>query len=90
MKARAHVYISGEVQGVFFRDTTTREASLRHVAGWVRNLRDGRVEALFEGEEEDVQAMIEFCWRGPRRAKVTNVDVEWEQYVGSQDRFETR
>src|SRR5512136_234885 len=81
LKARVHVYVSGEVQGVFFRDTTTNEAYRRRVKGWVRNLQDGRVEALFEGEEEDVQAMIEFCWRGPRLAKVENVDVEWEPYV---------
>ena len=90
MKVRVHVYISGEVQGVFFRDTTTNEASRRRVRGWVRNLRDGRVEALFEGEKENVQAMIEFCWRGPGLAKVKNVDAEWEPYVGDEELFETR
>ncbi|MCJ7770547.1 acylphosphatase, partial [Candidatus Bathyarchaeota archaeon] len=64
--------------------------SRRRVRGWVRNLRDGRVEALFEGEKENVQAMIEFCWRGPGLAKVKNVDVEWEPYVGDEELFETR
>ena len=90
LKIRARVYISGEVQGVFFRDTTAHEASLRRVRGWARNLRDGRVEALFEGEKEDVQDMIDFCRRGPRLAKVENVDVEWEPYTGSEEHFEVR
>ena len=84
------MYIDGEVQGVFFRATTTSEAFRRHIAGWVRNLPDGRVEALFEGKKEDVQTMIEFCWKGPRLAKVKNVVVEWEQYEGEQNQFEIR
>jgi len=87
---RARVYINGKVQGVFFRDTTAREASLRQVRGWVRNLRDGRVEALFEGEKEDVEDMIKFCQHGPRLAKVNNFDVKWEPYTGNEKRFEMR
>ncbi len=90
MKARARVYVSGDVQGVFFRDMTAHEASLRRVKGWVRNLRDGRVEALFEGEKEDVQAMIDFCQRGPRLAKVKDTAVEWEPYTGNEEHFEIR
>ncbi len=73
-----------------FRANTAYEASLRQVIGWVRNLRDGRVEALFEGEKEAIEAMIDFCWHGPKYAKVTNVEVEWIPYIGDLNSFETR
>jgi acylphosphatase len=79
-KVRARVYISGMVQGVFFRSETQDEALRRGVTGWVRNLRDGRVEAVFEGEKEKVAQLIEFCRRGPRGARVTRIDVSWEDF----------
>ena len=82
MKARAHVYVSGRVQGVLFRSETQDEARRHGIAGWVRNLPDGRVEAVFEGEKEKVDALIEFCRRGPLGAGVTNVEVAWENYEG--------
>jgi len=82
MMVRVHVYESGRVQGVFFRYETRREARKRNVKGWVRNLPDGRVEALFEGEEEKVLELIEFCKHGPPGARVTNVEVEWGEYTG--------
>ncbi|MBC7130530.1 acylphosphatase [Candidatus Bathyarchaeota archaeon] len=82
MKVRAHVYVSGRVQGVFFRATTRYEASKRGVKGWVRNLPDGRVEAVFEGDKKAVMQLIEFCKRGPPGALVTKVDVIWEPYKG--------
>jgi acylphosphatase len=82
MMVRVHVYVSGRVQGVFFRYETRREARKRNVKGWVRNLPDGRVEALFEGEEEKVLELIEFCKHGPPGARVTNVEVEWGKYTG--------
>jgi len=78
MKARAHVVVSGRVQGVFFRSETQDEANRRSVSGWVRNLPDERVEAVFEGEKEDVDRLIEFCRRGPPGARVSRVDVQWE------------
>lgn len=85
---RAHVYVSGMVQGVFFRTETQDEASRRGVTGWVRNLRDGRVEAVLEGEKEKVAELVEFCRRGPRGARVTRIDVSWEDYKGEfQDFF---
>ena len=90
MKARAHVYVSGMVQGVFFRSETQDEASRRGVTGWVRNLRDGRVEAVFEGEKEKVDQLIEFCRRGPRGARVTRIDVSWEDYKGEFQDFNVR
>ncbi len=90
MKTRAHVLISGYVQGVFFRENTKRQADDRNVTGWVKNRDDGRVEAFFEGEEQDVQELVEFCRRGPPRATVTNAEVEWETYMGEFDSFEIR
>ena len=65
--------ISGRVQGVWFRGWTEREARKRGLAGWVRNLPDGSVEALFSGDPDQVDAMIEACWRGPPAAKVTDI-----------------
>ncbi len=88
MKARAHVFISGLVQGVFFRWETRKNALKNNVKGWVRNLRDGRVEAVFEGEKEDIEKMIKFCERGPPGAKVEKVEVKWEDYKGEYESFE--
>ncbi len=82
VKVRAHVYVSGRVQGVFFRYETRKEAVKRNVKGWVRNLPDGRVEAVFEGEKEDVEKLIDFCHKGPPLAKVEKVEVFWEEYKG--------
>jgi len=90
LKVRARVYVSGMVQGVFFRSETRDEASRRGVTGWVRNLRDGRVEAVFEGEKDKVAELIEFCRRGPRGARVTEVDVSWEDYKGEFQDFKAR
>jgi acylphosphatase len=81
-KVRAHVFISGWVQGIFFRQNTKQKAESHGVTGWVRNLPDGRVEAVFEGEEEDVKALVDFCRKGPRGAVITNVDVTFERFAG--------
>lgn len=90
MKARAHVFISGRVQGVFFRSETRHEARKHGLSGWVRNLPDDRVEAVFEGEEEDVKKLLEFCRRGPPGARVTGADVTWESHSGDFRDFEIR
>ena len=90
MNVRAHVTASGRVQGVFFRSRTKQEADSRDVRGWVRNRGDGGVEAVFEGEEAAVKAMVEFCERGPAGARVTKVDVVWEDYAGEFRDFEIR
>jgi len=82
LKVRAHVLVSGRVQGVFFRSETEYEAVKRNLCGWVRNLPDGSVEAVFEGEKEAVEELVEFCRRGPRGARVSNVEVQWEEYAG--------
>jgi acylphosphatase len=81
-KTRAHVFVSGRVQGVFFRQQTRREAESRGVTGWVRNLPDGQVEAVFEGEEDAVKALVDFCKRGPMGAVITSVDVTFENFTG--------
>jgi len=80
MRVRAHVFVSGRVQGVFFRSETADEARRHGVTGWVRNLPDGRVEAVFEGEKIKVEDTIGFCRRGPPGARVTDVQVTWEDY----------
>jgi acylphosphatase len=82
VKVRAHVYVSGRVQGVFFRNEIANFAERLGVTGWVRNLSDGRVEALFEGEKEKIEEEIEFCKRGPPGAAVQNLQVKWEEYTG--------
>ncbi len=80
VKSRARVIVSGHVQGVFFRSTTRDEAEIRNVSGWVRNLPDGRVEALFEGEREVLEQLVEICRKGPPNAVVRDVKVVWEEY----------
>ena len=90
MKVRAHVFITGAVQGVFFRSATEDIARKYCVTGWIRNLPDGRVEAVLEGEENNVKKTIDFCRKGPPAAKVTKVDASWETYSGTFDDFETR
>ncbi len=82
MKARAHVYVSGRVQGVFFRAETAEFARRLGVCGWVRNLSDGRVEALFEGDLDDVEKAVDFCRKGPRGAHIRDVDVAWDDWEG--------
>ena len=76
--ARAHVYVTGYVQGVFYRHTAAQRARDRGLTGWVQNLADGRVEAVFEGEESDVSALVEWCRSGPAHATVESVAVEWQ------------
>jgi len=87
-EVRVRVTITGKVQGVFFRSETQRAAENYGVSGWVRNRSDGTVEALFEGEEEDVNAILEWCQEGSPYSKVKNVNVIWEEYSGEFDRFE--
>jgi len=82
VNARAHVFVNGQVQGVFFRQNTKQKAESHGITGWVRNLPNGRVEAVFEGKEEDVKALVDFCRKGPRGAVITDVDVTFERFTG--------
>ena len=86
---RRRVKAHGRVQGVFFRDSTHEEARRLEVSGWVRNAEDGSVEGVFEGEPEDVEAMIWFVRSGPGSADVDRVDVDEEEPEGLR-RFEVR
>jgi acylphosphatase len=79
---RRRVRASGRVQGVFFRDSTRQEAERRGVAGWVRNCADGSVEAVFEGEPDAVDALVQFTRSGPGSAAVSQLDVEPEEPEG--------
>ena len=81
-RVRRRVVVHGEVQGVFFRDSTRREAESRGVSGSVTNRSDGAVEAVFEGSADAVDAMIDFCREGPRRARVNDVEVTEEEPEG--------
>jgi acylphosphatase len=90
MNVRAHLLISGRVQGVFFRSETGFYARRLNIRGWVRNLPDGRVEAVFEGEESNVKQLIDFCKKGPPGARVTGVNVSWEAYASEFSGFEPR
>jgi acylphosphatase len=81
-EVRRRVVVSGNVQGVFFRDSTQDEASNAGVAGWVQNRDDGTVEAVFEGDEGAVQRMVEWCRSGPSQADVNDVDVSEEEPEG--------
>ncbi len=87
---RAQVIIDGIVQGVFFRAATRDEAIRIGVGGWVRNLSDGTVQALFEGEKNKVESIIAWCHQGPQGARVDRVQIFWEPYVGEFKHFEIR
>ena len=87
MKTRVHVFITGIVQGVFFRLQTANKADKIGIVGWIKNLQDGRVEAVFEGEKEAIEEIISFCKRGPPRALVKNIEVQRETYSGEYKDF---
>ena len=79
---RAHVFVTGTVQGVWFREATREKASQLNVKGWVRNLPDGRVEAVFEGTPFAVDSLVAWCAQGPERARVRHVDASEEPVEG--------
>ncbi len=87
-KTRAHVFIKGKVQGVYFRQNLRVVAKRHKVNGWVRNLKDGRVEAVLEGDELNVSEVIEWCHAGPKEAQVYDVNVQYEPYTGEFTSFE--
>ncbi|MBI2067806.1 MAG: acylphosphatase [Deltaproteobacteria bacterium] len=81
-KVRAHLVISGRVQGVCFRACTEEEATRRHLTGWVRNTEEGKVEVVVEGESEPVRQLIDWCHEGPPTARVSKVEVTLEKFHG--------
>jgi acylphosphatase len=89
-KARVHLIISGRVQGVFYR-AFTRETAIRHgLKGWVRNLYDGAVEALFEGDKNAVEVAVAECFKGPPSSHVEHIEIEWDVWTGEFETFSVR
>jgi len=86
--ARAHIFIQGQVQGVAYRWWTQKTAERIGLTGWVKNLEDGRVEIVAEGEKGNLEKLIELAKTGPRFAEVTHVDVIWEDHTGEYSTFE--
>lgn len=87
-KQRVHLFVKGKVQGVFFRQALKVMAKKKNVSGWVRNLKDGRVEAVLEGEDIDVSSLVEWCHAGPANARVEDVEIRNEKYKGEFSKFE--
>jgi acylphosphatase len=87
---RVHLIVSGRVQGVFFRAETQQAAARFGVSGWVRNKRDGTVEAVAEGKKNDVMSLIEWCKTGPPLSRVERVNVTWQDYLGKFSDFSVR
>ena len=90
MKSSVHVLISGRVQGVFFRANTKQQAEMFGLSGWVRNTNDGKVEAIFEGEEEMLDKIIKWCYKGPPLSKVEKVDVKKQEPTNEFEDFSIR
>ena len=82
---RINAFVSGQVQGVFFRDSTKEHAKKNGLSGWVKNIEDGRVEVVAEGDEDSLNKFIEFLWRASPMAKVEDVQVEWLEPKGEED-----
>lgn len=89
-KMRAHIIIEGMVQGVWYRAFTRDTASSLGLTGWVRNLPDSRVEAVFEGSRQDIEKAIQDCHHGPSGARVTNISASWEAFTAEFSNFEIR
>lgn len=87
MKTGVHVFISGRVQGVWFRASTRQKAQQLGLTGWVRNTSDGKVEAVFEGEENKINEMIKWCHRGSSLSKVKNVEIKKQNPTNEFDDF---
>lgn len=89
-KARAHLIVKGLVQGVFYRATTQETAQSIGITGWVRNLANGDVEVVAEGEKEQIEKLISWCRKGPPVARVSSVEVEWQEAKGEYSSFGMR
>lgn len=90
MKTRCHIFVSGRVQGVFFRSNTKKVACSLGLKGWVRNTEDGKVEVIAEGEEEKLKKLIEWLHKGPSLAKVEKVSIEWQKFKGEFNDFKIK
>jgi len=90
MEVRAHVIFEGRVQGVFFRANTKKRADELGVYGWIRNLQNGAVEGVFEGEREKIKALIEWCRKNQPYATIDDVEVEWKEFRKEFNKFKIR
>ena len=90
MKTRVHLFISGAVQGVFFRDSAKQVAQSMGITGYVRNMQDGRVELVAEGEKDSIDRLVQWCRKGPPSAIVVSVNIENEHYKGEFDLFDVK
>jgi acylphosphatase len=89
-KGRVHLIIHGYVQGVFFRASTRDKAVSLGMKGWVRNLYDGSVEAVFEGDIEKLYEAVQWCYHGPPGARVNKIDEKWSDYIAEYSSFDVR
>jgi len=87
-KQRIRIFVTGKVQGVFFRQALKVMAKKNDVFGWVKNLKDGRVEAILEGNEEKVNRLVEWSHRGPANARVKDVEIRNEKFIGEFSKFD--
>ena len=85
---RVKIFVTGKVQGVFFRQTLKVMAKKNNVVGWVKNLKDGRVEAVLEGDDEKVNRLIEWAHGGPANARVEDIEIRTERYSGDFSKFD--
>ena len=90
MKSRSHIFVSGKVQGVFFRENTRKKAAEFGLSGFVRNLPNGKVEAVFEGEKEKIEKIIQWIKKGSETAQVENIEIDWQNSQGEFKNFKIR
>jgi acylphosphatase len=90
VNARARILVSGRVQGVFFRSNASKQARLRGLKGYVKNVQEGKVEVVFEGDRDRIEDMIDWCRHGPDYAFVEGVEVSWEKPKGEFKEFDIR
>ena len=90
MEVKAHVFFKGRVQGVFFRANAKKRADELGVHGWIRNLQNGAVEAVFEGKKENIEALIEWCRKNQPYAAVDDVEIEWKEFRKEFNKFKIR
>ncbi len=88
VKQRIRIFVTGKVQGVFFRQALTVMAKKNNVFGWVKNLNDGKVETILEGEDVDVSAIVEWCHAGPANARVEDIEIKNEKFKGEFSKFD--
>lgn len=89
-KIRAHIIVSGRVQGVYYRQKTVKQAQKLGLSGWVKNLNNGKVEAVFEGKKKSVEKIVNWAKKGPVFARVLGSNIDWQEYTGEFNNFEVK